>query len=287
MSDLSPDARELLLAARQEDGPTPLERQRLRRAVFSAVATGTMLGSAGAAGAAASGLAAGTTNLSLVAGVAAKMGAAPLAIWFAVGAGAGIATVTPVAAYRYVTSPSAAESPASATTERAAARETPPLRHEPPAVVGPPFAPLAPEVALNPASENAQPDPASEAAPASTRSNGVGAPAFPPSPAPASAALERPALGVELDLLGAAQRELAAGRAEGALARLNEHERRFPSGALTGERLAARVFALCALGRAAEARLVTLEFERVAPGSPLTPRVLASCGGTPRTGGAP
>jgi hypothetical protein len=88
-------------------------------------------------------------------------------------------------------------------------------------------------------------------------------------------------LAAELALLGAAQRELAAGHAERALERLTEHQRSFPYGALLGERLAARVFALCALGRNAEARLARHEFERDAPGSPLTPRVLASCAGKP------
>ncbi len=93
---------------------------------------------------------------------------------------------------------------------------------------------------------------------------------------------------VTADDLRAAHGTVRCGRcgsAFDALARLSEHERLFPSGALRSERLAARVFALCALGRSAEARLVTREFERVAPGSPLTPRVLASCGGTPAGSG--
>jgi hypothetical protein len=268
MSDLSPDARELLLVAREEDGPTPRERERLRRAVFSAVAAGsTMLGSAGAA---AGGLAAGGAKLSLVGGVAAKMSAAPLAIWFAVGAGAGVATLTPVAAYRYATGSSAEESPALVTTESTVRREMPAPAHEPPAEVAPP---VVPTVAAT------EPDRAPEVASLTNTQSERPRVDAPPPP------LERPALGAELDLLGAAQRELAAGRADGALTRLSEHERRFPSGALTGERLAARVFALCALGRSAEARLVTREFQRVAPGSPLTPRVLASCGGTPAASG--
>jgi hypothetical protein len=266
MSDLSHDARELLEVARLEDGPTPAERERLRRAVFSAVAAGsTVLGSAGAAGAVGGSAAVGAgAKLSLVAGVAAKMSTAPLAIWFAVGTAAGLATVAPVAAVRYVTSsPTQVATPsAPAETSRLAQREPVPPSHEPIAPDALPAAPMRTDAEVL-----ASPLPA----PNTARTTAS---------APSTPTLEPPALTQELDLLTAAQRELAAGRAEQALARLGEHERRFPSGALRSERLAARVFALCALGRTAEARLASREFERVAPGSPLTPRVLASCGGT-------
>jgi hypothetical protein len=260
MSDLSHDARELILVAAREEGPTHGERERLRRAVFGAVAAGgAMLGSASAAGAASS---ASAAKLTLLGGMAAKMSVAPLAIWFAVGTAAGIATVAPVAAYRYATRP--ATEPQALHTAAAPASLTPSPEQEPANAVARPGAPTQAEpqpqardadVAVAPLDKKRQrPDTSA------------------PSGEPAD-------LAVELALLGTAQRELAAGRAERALERLTEHEQRFPSGALLGERLAARVFALCALGRNAEARLAALEFERVAKGSPLTPRVLASCAG--------
>jgi hypothetical protein len=263
MSDLSHDARELLQVARHEDGPTPAERERLRRAVFGAVAGGSaVLGSAGAVGASA--------KLSLIAGMTAKMSTAPLAIWFAVGTAAGLATVAPVAAVRYVTSstPQGVAASTTADASRVAQREPARPSHEPFAPSPLPPAPTQADTEGSPRSVTA---PALASEEKSTR---------PTASAPSAPALEPPPLTQELGLLGTAQREFAAGRAEQALAWLGEHERRFPAGALRGERLAARVFALCALGRAEEAKHATREFERVAPGSPLTPRVLASCGGT-------
>jgi hypothetical protein len=277
MSDLSHDARELLEVARHEDGPTPAERERLRRAVFGAVAGGsTVLGSAGAAGAVGASAGAGTgAKLSLVAGMSAKMSTAPLAIWFAVGTAAGLATVAPVAAVRYATSSptQGVKSSAPADASKLEPRKPAPPSHEPLAPLAEPAPPTRPEAVTRP-SPTLAPAPVNDSLGARATVS-----------APNALGLEPPPLTMELDLLGTAQRELAAGRAEQALTWLGEHERRFPSGALRGERLAARVFALCALGRADEARRVTREFERVAPGSPLTPRVLASCGG--EAGGAP
>jgi hypothetical protein len=272
MSDLSHDARELLQVARHEDGPTPAERERLRRAVFGAVAgSSTVFGSAGAVGASAT--AGSGAKLSLVAGITAKMSTAPLAIWFAVGTAAGLASVAPAAAVRYVTSstPQGVMASTATTASRVAQREPAPPSHEP-------FAPdPLPAAAIPTETEG---PPSSVTAPAvASEEKSIRASASAPS-APSTPALEPPPLTQELDLLGTAQRELAAGRAEQALAWLGKHERRFPSGALRGERLAARVFALCALGRTEEATRATREFERAAPGSPLTPRVLASCGGT-------
>ena len=82
---------------------------------------------------------------------------------------------------------------------------------------------------------------------------------------------------VEVQLLEDAHRELSAGRAARALALLDEHGARFPSGELRGERMAARVFALCELGRIDEARRAAELFLAFAPSSPLVPRVRASC----------
>jgi len=90
----------------------------------------------------------------------------------------------------------------------------------------------------------------------------------------------------ELALLKAAQRELNTANATMSLALLDDHARRYPDGALKSERLAARVFALCQLGRVDQARAAALEFMNAAGDSPLVPRVLASCAGkgteTPR-----
>jgi len=78
-------------------------------------------------------------------------------------------------------------------------------------------------------------------------------------------------------LLEAAQRELASGRAASALSLLDEHARRFPAGALSEERIAARVLSLCALGRHEAARQSANAFLAASPRSPLIPRLRGSC----------
>jgi hypothetical protein len=96
-----------------------------------------------------------------------------------------------------------------------------------------------------------------------------------PSPAP------RPAPGIalteELGLLSRAQAALSSGQAAQALVLLEEHASSHPDGALREERTAARVFALCALGRRDEARAEAQRFVESAPRSPLAARVRAAC----------
>jgi hypothetical protein len=60
-------------------------------------------------------------------------------------------------------------------------------------------------------------------------------------------------LAEEVALLSRAETALHGGKPTAALEALNEHERKFPNGLLTEERIAARIQALCALGRTAEA----------------------------------
>ncbi len=64
----------------------------------------------------------------------------------------------------------------------------------------------------------------------------------------------RDSLADEVALLSRAQRALRSGRPALALEALNEHERKFGNGQMKEERIAARVQALCALGRTAEAQ---------------------------------
>jgi hypothetical protein len=74
----------------------------------------------------------------------------------------------------------------------------------------------------------------------------------------------RDSLSEEVAILSRAETELHSGRAEAALKSLNEHERKFPRGILTEERIAARIQALCLLGRAVEANALS---GRLRPGS--------------------
>jgi len=71
-------------------------------------------------------------------------------------------------------------------------------------------------------------------------------------------------LSEEVAILTRAETELHSGRSENALKLLNEHERKFPNGILAEERTAARIQALCALGRVAEANT---QLARLRPGS--------------------
>jgi hypothetical protein len=82
----------------------------------------------------------------------------------------------------------------------------------------------------------------------------------------------------EIALLNEAQRALASGQADKALQLLDRHAREFPRGSLTEERAAARIIALCALGRVKAARAETAEFVRQSPESPLVERVRAAFG---------
>jgi hypothetical protein len=81
----------------------------------------------------------------------------------------------------------------------------------------------------------------------------------------------------EIALLNDAQRALANGQPDRALALLERHARQFPRGSLTEERAAARIIALCDLGRVTAARAETAAFVRQFPSSPLTDRVRAAC----------
>jgi hypothetical protein len=71
-------------------------------------------------------------------------------------------------------------------------------------------------------------------------------------------------LAEEVEILSRAETELHAGRFSSALRMLEEHARKFPGGTLAPERRAARIHALCGLGRVSEA---DAELARLSPGS--------------------
>jgi hypothetical protein len=84
-------------------------------------------------------------------------------------------------------------------------------------------------------------------------------------------------LAEEVNMLRAARAALDRGEAGQALRLLDAHETRFQHGTLYEERLATRVLSLCALGRIEAARFTAQELEHAAPRSPHLPRVRASC----------
>jgi hypothetical protein len=85
-------------------------------------------------------------------------------------------------------------------------------------------------------------------------------------------------LAQEVAILSRAGTELHAGRPAAALEVLDEHQRKFPRGVLTQERGAARIQALCALGRMKEARAGLARLARAFPGSPHVARARKACG---------
>jgi hypothetical protein len=296
MKDLSPEARQLLESARHGDSPSAADRVRMRRALSTAVAAGGLSTSASAA-------AATKTALGGVSAGAAKSG---IALWLALGAATGLATSAAV----FVAAPAwkahaveSARQPAAQPGKTAPAAQAPARvaisaiasatvqAHDEPAAAPTtslaatePFPAAASAAQGTPhknkrAPENGTTDDVSRAAPAETAAEpetpGHGEP-----PAVAAAARSAPSsLGAETALLENARAALGRGDAAGALALLDEHERDFPRGVLVEERLAARVFALCGLGRTAEAERVAERLLRHSPSSPLRARVLQSCAG--------
>jgi hypothetical protein len=239
MNDLSLEARALIARVGDADGPGPERRARVKRALAAAlVGTSATVGTAGAVAAAG---AAGKSALT----------AGSVAIWLGIGAALGTVASAPALVLRLT-------------------------RSEPATHVAPSVAP-----ASRPAEAPSEP---SRPAPASIPAPAVEAPsATAPVRAEARATAETlpsaapPSLADETRVLEAAQRELASGRATSALSLLDEHAKRFPSGALGEERTAARVLSLCALGRTEEARRTATAFLEGSPRSPLIPRLRGSC----------
>jgi len=243
------EARTLIERVGLADGPSAERRARVKRRLVAALATAGA-GIGGVAPAAAASAHAGAAGVAL--GTAGSKGALTLgsvAVWLAAGAGLGTLVSTPALVMRLK---EAAERPAPAAATLSP-RDKP---AEEPALPRAPEPEGLPAVAAEPV-----PEPA-----ARTRT------ASPATPAVAAAPLAE-----ETRVLESAQRALASGHAAEALALLDEHGARFPSGALSEERGAARILALCALGRADEARRSATAFVATSPKSPLVPRLRGSC----------
>jgi hypothetical protein len=85
----------------------------------------------------------------------------------------------------------------------------------------------------------------------------------------------------EIAILSKATSALRAGNPSEGLRLLNEHQRKFPSGRLAEERRAARIQALCALGRRTEAEAELARLAHSSPRSPHLARAQRACGFTP------
>jgi len=251
VSELGPEAKALLDLARGADDPSGADRARVRSAVAARVAIGAAAGAA---------VTAATTTSVAGAGAAAGAVAAPLGlgmkILFAIGAAAAVG----MGAVTYVDSKPPAPRP-SATASQVAPRDPPRAALPSATSAQPPRAPA--------------PSPSQEPEPAPSVSATARVSPSAPAAAPSSSV---PSVTREVELLAEAQSAINAGDGARALVLLDEHARRFPSGAMSQEREAARVFALCALGRTGEARAAAERFLSAFPTSPQAARVRASCG---------
>jgi len=107
---------------------------------------------------------------------------------------------------------------------------------------------------------------------------------------PMISSIQRPGdrLAQEVAIMSRATSQLHAGRPAAALKAIAEHQQKFPNGVLAQERRAARVQALCALGRNSEAAPELDRLLRAAPRSPTTLRAAQACGaGSPSQHGNP
>jgi len=99
----------------------------------------------------------------------------------------------------------------------------------------------------------------------------------PPAPRAVAKAPDKDTLVEETEALRQANQALQTGQAGRALELLDEQTLRFANGQLNEERAAARLLALCRLGRKQDAVADFAEFSRDHPQSPLLPRVRKAC----------
>jgi TolA-binding protein len=251
MSDLRPESRALLRAARESFDARDSERARVDRALSArlGLATGALAGPAlsTTTSAAASSATAGAGAPSAVAG-AAKAGMV-VAKWF------GVALV--IGAVGSVSEP--------------VMRAEPAASHGPTAVGAPSAASTKETGAVEVASTGVASAPSDPS---------VQPPILAPAAhGPVPAVSERATIGAEARLLRSADEALRSGDSGRALVLLHQHARMYPRSVLAEERSSELVATLCALGRVDEASAEVAHFLRTNPGSPLAASVRSSCGG--------
>jgi len=276
---LSPRAKAFLQSVRDADEPTLADCERVHASLEAQLAVGVvawtaaeMMKEAGAAGAS---VPVATASTAAGATLASKVGAAVVVASMVTGGAAAVFRLTqqpPIdagsAALASAAASASREGSAAASVE--SALPTTPGNDPHPLDLGEPLAAKAPAAAQRPAR-------AAGPAPSAFR---VRAPAISPSSrATAVGATETRAspLDAEIVLLRDARAALRRGDAASALALLDVHDRRFPAGALGEDCSAARIHALCALGRVDEVRVLAAQFVAAHPVSPHAAMVRASC----------
>jgi hypothetical protein len=296
---LRPDARALIDAAGDGDAPSQDDAVRVRAKLAARLAVGSAAGAtatvATKSAIAGAGTAAGGATAGGIAG--ASFATKALVTIALLGATAATSAVMlrsdpqPATTQTATATTTASSTPSSHSKASAPAL---PASPETPAVTGPPAETTT--AATVPAETGVRVATVPPAVPAATSrivrpsprprgttlaaANDEAPPAAAPSmSAPAETARHRPedSIAQEAPLLRAANAALARGDGATALARLEEHAVRFPHGTLSEEREAARVFALCAGGRALEARAAAAAFVATNPRSPHAAQVRRSC----------
>jgi hypothetical protein len=241
MRQLSPTARRLFELARGQDQPDDVARNRVARALSARIATQAGLTAVGVSVAkSAVGLGMIAAKSTLVVGVTGALVAASWLGWRAVQP-ADVPVATPHRAAMVA-------QPALAVHEQ----DQPPSE-PPPSVASGESAALP--VRRKTARPSVQPEPSTHP----------------------SAAVADDGLRAETEALRLAQQALRDQVPAQALRLLDEQDLRFRDGLLQQERTAARILALCQLGRVEEARAQALRFERLWPRSALLGRVRSAC----------
>lgn len=256
MSELDPEARALIDAARDGLEATSEDRARIRRSVLAAVTTSAIGAGTVASAASAQSAIAVTSGTTL---------ATKMLLGIALVATVATGGVIAESAFHRAEPPS----------PRAAREVAAPRVTEPPEVVAPRA--IVREVA----------PPAPQTTPVELASAPIAAPRpprerrAPPPPVIVEPEPPRAHLALEVAALRASDAARRGGRPADALRALDAYDRDFPSGTLRAEADAARVLTLCELGRADDARAVATRFLAQNPSSPLAARIRSSCASIP------
>lgn len=248
---MRPETEVFLARVRDAEDPTRADEQRVLLALRAS-------------------LAAGATSSVLAASLeprrSAELGELGARVFGSLGSKLNVLVVCAAAAF------GTADTPRTSTEQaHAAAPQTPPAAArfaapEPPAPVEPPVPPA----------------PAAQARPASGQRQPLERRTPPASLTPSSSHKPSASLRAELDLLRAVQSALHRGDGAAALRALDGHPTR--GRVFLAERQAARVLALCSLGRLSEARRAAATFEREHPGSVQSDVIARSCANPRRIG---
>jgi len=250
--DSSPDLRKLLEADRVISAPTAADRRRNRRTLARQIGLGALA----------------SASVATTSSWGARIASGAVVKWMSavVLVGASSATAMWLAPSA---PPPKRQAPAAAPLPKKPAEAQPPTREEP--ELAPPTETVAP--------------PAAGVDKDSKRPTTKEEPARPVAAGPSLSAAQFPDVRDDLDaearLLSQARSAMRAGNPGQALALLDQGQARFHAGALHEESAATRVFALCQLGRSADARAASTSFVRRFPTSPLSTRVRDACAGKP------